>query len=138
VNTETKIEHDYTNDLYRDVGALLRWRPVIEGILRKNRVLFTFNDLTQMLLKGERLFLHNEESFLIMQVHQWSQGIQVHMCMIGGTRAGLERLEENLMRFVRDIGARQITGLGRKGFEAWDTAWKDSGMKWFIREVDNV
>lgn len=126
----------YLDQLGRQLAALKRWQPMIEKIMRRAKSLHTFDAVVQSIVRGERFLLHTDRAFIIVQPDQRPLGLNLYVYAAGGDdKQALLALARQLEDVARSVGAKQLTALGRKGFEAWPEAWKSTGQTYFVKEL---
>jgi hypothetical protein len=93
-----------------------RWKEEIAAILKKDKSYASVEDVYKWCCEGTRLFFDNEEAFAIMDLVENPGYCHLHIQMAGGTMDGLLRLYDTVAEFGRQVGAKEMTLIGRKGF----------------------
>jgi hypothetical protein len=106
----------------RIVNSLRGWRKHIERALR-DADLMAYEDIERRVLEAELLFFDNETAFAVIDVQDYTKGRVCHILAAGGSLKGLRALQETLIPFFREIGARRLQQAGRLGWARTLPAW---------------
>lgn len=93
-----------------------RWKPQIEALLKKNHGYATAEDMFYWCSTGQKFFFDNDEAWAIMEVIENPNYMHMNIQIAGGTTEGLLKLYEVVAAFGKEIGAKKMTFIGRKGF----------------------
>lgn len=94
---------------------LQHWKPQIDRALKAAGTT-TFQDLVDGVKGGSLFLFDNGEAFVLAQPQFWPGTAIVHVLVGGGSQAGLEKLENVVTIFGKNLGAKKLTFLGRPGF----------------------
>jgi len=114
VNINKQIENRLT--------SLRSWRPYIERALR-DADLMTYDDIERGVVEVRFLYFDNKTAFVIIDVQDYTKGRVCHILAAGGSLDGLRALQDSLIPFFKQIGARRLTMAGRSGFTKKLPAW---------------
>lgn len=116
--------------------ALLKWRPHIEKINRRYKTFRTFDDIARDVETGSLIFVYNDEAFALLYIDNRTLGRIVHIYQAGGSPYGMAQLEGSVIALAKDVGACQISALGRAGFMKWQHGTlKATGQRQYVMEL---
>jgi len=128
---------DYLLGLQNAVIGMIKWRHVVERVLRKCHSLLTYDWLVAAVLRGEFTFLENGRAFMFIKTEQMPLGSRVLIYAAGGDMDAVVELQEKVEAFAKENGVRQIAAMVRPGFRKWpkQEGWFDTRQLWIMKEL---
>lgn len=100
------------------------FRPLIEEAMRTGSVTHTYDDIVDLLMKGELVARFYGDAFFIVCLHEFPRAKHYHIFLAGGKLEALLAAKEDLLRDARDAGCQRMTINGRPG---WARIFRDIG-----------
>lgn len=122
------------SDTLRQLGAmhqqLTRFSHNIEEALEYAEGTHTLDDVVQMVLSGQLLFLPFERSFLITEVITYPRYKVLNVFLGGGDldEIATDKMQDLVLNMARHAGCSKITMSGRRGWEKplRNLGWRNS------------